>query len=42
MNNSLIMYLNLSSGNTSGLRTLYYLEIKDVKVVITYFDTSDG
>lgn len=29
------MYLNLSSGNTLGLRTLYYLEVKDIKVVIT-------
>lgn len=29
------MYLNLSSGNALGLRTLYYLKVKDIKVVIT-------
>lgn len=30
------MYLNLSAGNTPGLRTFYYLEVKDIKVVITW------
>lgn len=30
------MYLNLSTGNTPGLRTLYYLEVKDIEVVITW------
>lgn len=36
MNNSPLMYLNLSAGNTPGLRTFYYLEVKDIKVVITW------
>ena len=36
------MYLNLSLGNASSLRTLYYLELKDIKVVVTYFDISDS
>lgn len=39
MNNFPLMYLNLSSGNTLGLRTLHYLKVKDIKVVVTYFDT---
>lgn len=42
MNNFPIIYLNLTVGNTSSLRTVYYLDIKDIKVVITYFDTSVG
>jgi hypothetical protein len=42
MNNSPLMYLNLSSENMPSLRTLYYLEVKDIKVVITYFDTLVG
>lgn len=36
------MYLNLSLGNILSFRILYYLEIKDVKVVIIYFDILDG
>lgn len=40
MNNFPVVYLNLTLGNTTSLRTVYYLEVKDIKVVITCFHTS--